>query len=320
MIFPIPFSQIRLGSIRVTLALMLINFALFLVTLPSQNKTHADTSEYFDNAPLVRFQGEVFGDFILANQEHYNSLMTRMSELALSGHVEQLDLLGHLAFRDNLFIKKGVEHPFRGDQILHSYWKSEYQNLREKVEHDPMLRWGLVSGDSSLMKWVTYQFLHGGAWHIISNMIFLLVFGLLLEPILGSSLFLFSYLLSGFFAAGTFIELSGVAGVPLVGASGAVSGLMGMIVAIYGKQKIRFLYWILPIRGYYGYIWLPAWVLLVAWGVSDLAGYLSTVREIGGIAHAAHIGGALNGLVLGYLYRIGGKSSAEQVFGYSSWF
>src|SRR5690606_33141033 len=145
--------------------------------------------------------------------------------------------LGRLALRDREFVSNANSIEIPGDQVQLEYWKTEYNKVRDALNRDPVTIWGLGISNNSLVKWFTYQFLHGGFMHLLSNLVFLMIFGSLLEPVLGSLLFLLSYLISGFFAAGAFVELSGLSSVPLVGASGAVSGLMGIIVALYWREK-----------------------------------------------------------------------------------
>lgn len=312
--YPNSLKLFSFKSAPVTWLLVVINTIICFYTTGVQNKTRQDIDEFYDHESLVRAQGEVFAEYISQHPEEYNNLLLKMSDLARQGNHEQRDALGRLALRDRSFAIHAQELETQGDKVQLEYWKTEYEKIRTVLDKDPVTRWGLGMNDTGLIKWFSYQFLHGGFVHLFSNLVFLMIFGSLLEPVLGSVIFLFSYLISGFFAAGAFIELSGLSGVPLVGASGAISGLMGIIVAMYWREKLDYIYWILPVKGYVGIVSLPAWVLLILWGASDLAGYLGTIRELGGIAHAAHIGGALHGLVLGCFFRIWSKTSPHGVF------
>jgi membrane associated rhomboid family serine protease len=294
-----------------------LNTVIFFYTSSKQSETKSVLESYYDREIMVKAQGEVYAEFIAKNPDDYGDLFLKLSEKSLAGHKAQVDLLGRLAVRDLNFIKSASEFQFEGDQVLFKYWHKEFEKIQDILEHDPVIAYGLGNRNTTLSRWITYQFLHGGAFHLISNMWFLMIFGGILEPLLGSLLFLVLYLGSGFVAAGAFIQLSGLSGVPLVGASGAVSGLMGMYVSLYWSQKAKFMYWLLPMRGYTGFVELPAWILLVVWSMSDLAGYFGTVREIGGIAHAAHLGGAALGLILGYFLRWGSKTPTHRIFSHA---
>lgn len=302
----------------ITWLLVVLNTLIFIYTSSKQTETKNVLEAYYERDLMIKAQGEVYAEYIVKNPESYGELYLKLSEKSLSGHRAQVDLLGRLAVRDLSFIRNAGEFEFEGDQVLYSYWKNEFQKVQDILEIDPVVTYGLGHRHSSLSRWVSYQFLHGGAFHLISNMWFLLIFGSVLEPLLGSALFAILYLGSGFVAAGAFIGLSGLSGVPLVGASGAVSGLMGLYVALFWSHKARFMYWLLPIRGYTGFIELPSWILLAVWSMSDLTGYFSTIREIGGIAHAAHLGGAAVGLILGYFLSRWSKTPSHGVFSHAT--
>ena len=94
--------------------------------------------------------------------------------------------------------------------------------------------------------------------------------------------------------------ICGATTAPLIGASGAISGIMSMFCILSWKKPVRFLYWLLlPTRESMGLIYLPAWTVLVLWLVGDLAGYLGNLDLMGGIAHAAHLGGDIAGAICG---------------------
>lgn len=301
-----------------TWALIIANTLVFLYTSEKQARTQKTLKGYYERDSMVKAQGEVYAEYISKNPDQYSDLYLKLSEKSMSGHRSQVDLLGRLASRDLAFIRNSEDFKFDGDQVLFKFWKEEFQTIQLTLATDPVVHFGLGDRNSSLSRWISYQFLHAGAFHLISNMWFLLIFGSMLEPVLGSLFFLIVYLGSGFVAAGAFIGFSGLSGVPLVGASGAVSGLMGLYVALFWSEKARFMYWLLPIKRYTGFVDLPPWILLLVWSVTDLAGYFGTLREIGGIAHTAHLGGACLGLVLGYFLRRGSKAASHRVLGHTA--
>jgi membrane associated rhomboid family serine protease len=101
----------------------------------------------------------------------------------------------------------------------------------------------------------------------------------------------------------------------MIGASGALSGVMAFYAAFEKRKRISFFYFVSPIPGYYGWIYLPTLIIFPLSFLSDLVGYLSTPAEIGsGIAYTAHIGGALFGAVLGFGLRYWRKNLWVQWF------
>lgn len=159
---------------------------------------------------------------------------------------------------------------------------------------------GLVPGDLSLYTLITYQFLHGGWGHIIGNLVFLFLLGFTVEKALGPARYLMAYLLCGALSGLVFTAFSAGSHVPLVGASGSISGLMGMYVAIYGLQKIRFFVFL---GVYFNYFRAPALAILPVWLGKEIYDYW--FADATGIAYMAHAGGLLAGACLVWLF---GKS------------
>jgi membrane associated rhomboid family serine protease len=149
---------------------------------------------------------------------------------------------------------------------------------------------GLVPAEFSLYTLITYQFLHGGWGHIIGNLVFLFLLGFTVEKALGPGRFLLAYLLCGAISGVVFTAFSMGSHLPLVGASGSISGLMGMYVAIYGLQRIRFFYFV---GVYFNYFRAPALAILPVWLGKELYDYWFAGAT--GIAYMAHAGGLVAG-------------------------
>ncbi|MDX1599060.1 MAG: rhomboid family intramembrane serine protease [Marinobacter sp.] len=155
---------------------------------------------------------------------------------------------------------------------------------------------GLVPAELSLYTLITYQFLHGGWGHIIGNLLFLFLLGFTVEKALGPGRYLLAYLLCGVLSGLVFTAFSLGSPVPLVGASGSISGLMGMYVAIYGLQKIRFFYFV---GVYFNYFRAPALAILPVWLGKEIYDYWFAGAT--GIAYMAHAGGLIGGAALVWL-------------------
>jgi rhomboid family protein len=139
------------------------------------------------------------------------------------------------------------------------------------------------------------MFLHGGWLHLLGNMLFLLVFGNNIEDRFGRLRYLLFYLLCGYVAAYGYALANADSAVPLVGASGAVSGVLGAYLVLYPRARVWSLVPILlfiPLR-------LPAWLVLGVWFVLQWiysAGY--AVSEGGGVAYLAHVLGFVVGMLV----------------------
>lgn len=140
------------------------------------------------------------------------------------------------------------------------------------------------------------MFLHGGWMHILGNMIYLAVFGRNVEDAMGRLRFLFFYLLCGLIAAATHILFNQASPEPTVGASGAISGVLGGFLLLYPSVPVRMFVFIFVVR-------VRAWVVLIYWFLLQAITGVSQLNTLdpgvtGGVAVWAHVGGFLAGMFL----------------------
>ncbi len=144
------------------------------------------------------------------------------------------------------------------------------------------------------------MFMHGGFMHIFGNMLFLWVFGDNLENLLGHVRYVAFYIVCGFAAAVAQIVMDTDSIIPMLGASGAISGVLGGYLLLFPKRRVRALIFNFLTE-------VPAYVALGLWiGFQIIQGYFSS-SQTGGVAYAAHIGGFIAGLVLIKVFAIGRK-------------
>jgi len=149
--------------------------------------------------------------------------------------------------------------------------------------------------EGSVVTLLTHMFLHGGWFHLITNMWFLWIFGDNVEDAMGPARFIAFYLLSGLAAATTQIITDPGALIPMVGASGAIGGVLGAYARLYPHARIVT---VIFLGFYVTTITLPAIAMLGYWFFIQLAGAMPGLQGAGGVAFWAHIGGFLAGLVL----------------------
>jgi len=158
---------------------------------------------------------------------------------------------------------------------------------------------GHVSLAGLFLPILTSMFLHGGWLHIIGNMWFLWIFGDNIEDYLGHFQYLVFYLICGFAAAFAHIVFNAGSNLPTVGASGAISGVMGAYLLLYPRAKVLTLVVLIV---FFTFWWLPAWVFLGYWFVLQFLSGAQTIgrtaQETGGVAVWAHVGGFVAGLLL----------------------
>jgi len=163
--------------------------------------------------------------------------------------------------------------------------------------------WHLRSAYQVVPAWttlVTSMFLHGGWFHLIGNMLFLWIFGNNIEDVLGHGRFLFFYLCCGVVAALTQAFSSYAAHVPMVGASGAIAGVLGAYLLLYPSANVHVFVWIVI---FFRIINIPAWILLGLWFAAQLLSGLARSPGTPGVAFWAHVGGFVTGIIFVILLR-----------------
>ncbi|HUA00229.1 MAG TPA: rhomboid family intramembrane serine protease [Candidatus Aquilonibacter sp.] len=279
----------------VTIAIIALNFVVFLCTNGTMDREMAQIG-----------RGEL----------HILLLSARFPDTQMPSDVQEMV---ETYKRQHASIYKEMASPARTQPI--DEWDAQLQSqnwtqpeadaemarlsseLQQARDSSIMWKYAFHPFHPTLVSYITANFLHGGWMHIIFNMWFLWLAGIVLEDAWGRVAYPIFYLVCGVVALAIHgIVFSGSL-VPVVGASGAIAGLMGAFLARFPKTRIR-LAWILfikPIKFYVpAYIILPAWLLLqVFWGT-----IVAAVGAEGGVAYWAHIGGfafgALGALLLKY--------------------
>jgi len=155
----------------------------------------------------------------------------------------------------------------------------------------------------------TAMFLHGGWLHLFSNMLFLWIFGDNVEDRFGHLPFLVFYLLVGLAATFAQFAVSPESSIPNVGASGAISGVLGAYILMFPQSRVNVLLG-RQIVAMPAVIVLGLWIVLQLFsGVGTIA-YTDETADVGGVAYMAHIGGFFSGLLLTFLFR--GASSSQR--------
>lgn len=179
------------------------------------------------------------------------------------------------------------------------------QEFKRTLQDIPLRKYGFIPADRTLLGLVGYMFIHGGWFHLLGNLLFLYLSGPFIEDVWGRPLYIVFYVLMGVVSAQLFAIHYPRATAPLIGASGAISGVMGAFLVRYFKSKIKFFYiFFLLIRGTFK---APAWLMLPLWVSLELlnAKLVDAVNPQGGagVAHWAHVWG----FVFGFVFALGMK-------------
>lgn len=158
----------------------------------------------------------------------------------------------------------------------------------------------LVPFDPTSAAWewattITSMFSHGGVLHLFGNLLFLYLYGDNVEDALGKIKYLVFYLCCGVGAALTQALTNPGSQVPMVGASGAISGVIAGYILLYPRANVRVFYWFFL---FIGTIYLPAYLVLGFWVFEQVIALPESMRAAGGVAIAAHLGGFASGILL----------------------
>jgi membrane associated rhomboid family serine protease len=180
----------------------------------------------------------------------------------------------------------------------------------------PYFRWGLVPTQQRPLAWLTHMLMHVGLLHLFGNLFILYLAGPPLEDAWGHLGFALFYVVAGLVAAFFFIAGSPDIDEPLIGASGAIAGVMGAFAVRYWNTRITFFYFFFFFKIYTGTFTAPAWLTLGLWMLGQLAfasGWWAFVSlaDMGNVAFEAHIAGFIFGVVVAFLVR---KLAIEECF------
>jgi membrane associated rhomboid family serine protease len=284
-----------------TWTLIALNIFVYFITYQPENPAF---EKIFSKKDEIVLTGRLYNQY----QENLRNRKVDLWELKVKSADEYL-ILGGMALRDPQFLREAEKFSFVGDDVAIGEWKKWAAEYQSHYEHRNTHLFGLKSEggihSNRALTWITYQFMHSGLIHLFSNMALLFIFGGALELIAGSFFVVIIYLVGGMAGALGFVILSKISLVPMIGASGAISAVMAAYAAAESRLRVPYFFFLSPIEGYYGLIYLPTWLIFPLCFLPDIANYLATPEVFGsGVAYSAHMGGALLGAALGFVFKI----------------
>lgn len=169
------------------------------------------------------------------------------------------------------------------------------------VQHYGVIPAEITRGEDWLMAW-TSMFVHGGLLHIVGNMLFLYVFADNIEALVGHVRFFIFYFLGGLAAVLLQTIMDWNSTVPMVGASGCISAVLGAYLIMLPRSKVKLMFFFV-VR-----FWVPAVLFLVFWALQQFMASFGSMAETqdtsGGVAYWAHVGGFVFGVLAGIYFRM----------------
>ncbi|MCZ6887759.1 MAG: rhomboid family intramembrane serine protease [Gammaproteobacteria bacterium] len=259
----------------VTVLLILINVWIFFALAGPDKAALIEAEQIYTENDLLKVDGPAFRVFAAARDE----------ELP-----EDDDELVYYVFTDIEFDAYLRASPPPGATREWRVARDRFEAQRNDVS---WIVWGLIPAQPRWATFFTSMYLHGGIWHLLGNMAFLFMFGFSLERALGRMSYFLIYHATGLFAGLLVVLVDPDSHTPGIGASGAISGLMGAYLAVYRLRKIRFFYNFLV---YFGEFKAPALWIFPFWLAKELYGNFFGAE---GVLYWAHIGGLLAGVAGG---------------------
>ena len=278
----------------VTLLLILANLVCFFVLQINDDQYRHDAVNYYFSSDLPETE--------LSAYRHY--LEDPANSTAFPGSIGYLDP-SDTTTQGYLLSMLIVDGPFlqqlEAGKIInpsdpgYNEWRSQRVQFEAILNRSVEFRFSQINIHPSLLTLLSAMFIHADVSHLLGNMVFLFLFGFVVEITLGRTLYLFAYLLSGLTSGLFYLALEPNSAFLAMGASGAISGLAGMYTVLFGLRKIRFFYTLLF---YFNYIRAPAIILLPVWLGYELFNQLFSDDNVNNISH---IGGLLCGALIAWL-------------------
>lgn len=281
--------------------LVVINLFVFFGLQQRDEARYHLAFEYYAQSVLPRLELPAYADY-LKKQRRADDLKKFEQ---LSRHKEALPYVLHRMDKDAVFMRA-----LRAGQVItpehedYAQWRQAREHFERSIDSITIKRYAFGTDHPSWLTAFTHQFLHGGTGHLIGNMVVLIAIAPAVEALLGTGLFLLIYLLGGLGAVALHWLIVG-SGSSLVGASGAISAVMGAFAVLLYKRRIPFFYFVVV---YFDIVRAPALIALPIWLANELLQLVWNGNSQ--IAYGAHIGGLLTGSLLAWFFR---KRAAAQL-------
>lgn len=296
LILPLHRKPTRESLPVLTVLLVLVNALVFAILQSNDSAVEERAAERYMESGVLELEWAWFHEWAETTHssdvqpEQVDEMLPEVGEYPRADFVRLMSIEGEPAFaqavRDEWFVSAESE--------AYRKWEAARARLEEDREESFTRRYMLGYDEVRVPTLFTHMFMHGGLMHLVGNMVFLVLLGILLEPALGTVRLLFSYLLGGLGAAGASLAVHWGDSSGMVGASGAIAGMMGLLALVYGMRRIRFFYWAFV---YFDYVRAPALLLLPMWLGWEVVALF--IDEGGNIAYEAHIGGIVCGALIG---------------------
>jgi membrane associated rhomboid family serine protease len=278
----------------VTIGIIAVCCFVFFVIQSGETRKYAQAQEFYFDSGLYRIELFAYFAYLSTTKEDKSAeALAKKEDLSRQTIVVWYQrMMQDADFQTKLLNGEII----RGDQQGFHAWKqlrTQYEDILSRIM---TVRYGFRPAFPTYLTPLTYMFLHGGFGHLLGNMIFLWLVGCALELGYGRLPYGGLYLLTGVLSVGLYYLVYMTSTAPLIGASGAIAGLMGAYTLLYGRRKIKVFY---SLGFYFNYTRVPALVLLPIWIGNEC--FQLFFGEASEVAYVAHLGGLASGALLGFV-------------------
>ena len=277
----------------ITILIIAINCFIFFFIQSGDGRNYQRAMQFYLDSGLGSIEISRYLNYVEMNKNKeilHSQYRNKVSKNTVTRYYARM-------LKDGTFMRKLLtEQIITIDEEIYVEWRQLRDQFDEMLSKVTSMKYGFIPSSARYLNAITYMFLHGGVMHLVGNMVFLWLVGCVLELAWGRAVYAGLYLLTGVASVGLYylIYMNNV--VPLVGASGAISGLIGAYTLLYGKRKIKIFY---SLGFYFNYTKIYAIVLLPIWiGKEFFQLFFGGPSQV---AYVAHIGGLVSGALLGVL-------------------
>ncbi len=275
----------------VLFSIVLINILIFFVYQSGDNEKFERAFNTYQNEGFLKTEWPFFKKYLSDNDEQasldkFEHLFNENKHDELTFHIIlRLDFYRYLRFEEEPYTYFATNDV--GD------WFEKREQIYNEIESTSISSFGLTPSQINVFHFLSYQFLHGDIMHLLGNMFFLIVCGFAVEAAIGRWRFLAFYLICGVAGGLLHTVFNLKEAMPLVGASGSISGIMAMYLGLFRLKKIEFFYWLFIFVGYFK---APALFILVFYIGKEVFQFFGSSGS--NVAFMAHAGGFVSGGLL----------------------
>jgi len=273
----------------ITILLIVINVVCFLSFQLDDEVESKDARQYYFKIGLDKIELPRFYDYAIKNYAYKDGMDLKAAKENLEKEKFEYMLSAEM-FSDGSFMSKlhNGEIITKKDPVFVK-WKQLRKKADSKWNEITYYRYGLKPNKADIETYITSMFLHAGFEHLFWNMVFLFLFGFIVEMAIGWKIFLPAYLLAGIGSGLLYVLMESDSSIPGIGASGAIAGLAGMYTVLFGLRKVRFFVYLFF---YFDMVRLPAIIMLPVWVGYEFYNHYFVDSSVNNLAHA---GGYITG-------------------------